>query len=47
MRGSGGIAVVNVDMNKDTQGKWEYSYLIVDVRSGSSPPQRLNIISPR
>jgi len=47
MRGSGGIGVVNVDMYKDTEGKWEYSYLIVDVRSGSSPPQRLNIISPR
>eukprot|EP00879_Flechtneria_rotunda_P028367 GHRR01030471.1.p1 GENE.GHRR01030471.1~~GHRR01030471.1.p1 ORF type:complete len:201 (+),score=50.19 GHRR01030471.1:395-997(+) len=47
MRGPGGVAIVNADMFKDNSGNWDYLYLIVDVKSGSSPPQRLNIVAPR
>lgn len=47
MRGPGGVALVNADMYKDGSGSWDFMYLIVDVRSGNSPPQRLNIIAPR
>jgi len=47
MRGPGGSALVNADMYKGEGGQWEYTYLIVDAVSGSSPPQRLNIIVPR
>jgi hypothetical protein len=47
MRGPGGVAVVNADMFKDSSGNWDYLYLIVDVKSGASPPQRLNIVTPK
>jgi hypothetical protein len=47
MRGPGGVAIVNVDMFKDAAGHWDYTYLIVDVKSGASPPQRLNIVAPK
>jgi hypothetical protein len=47
MRGPGGVAVVNADMYKDSSGSWDYMYLIVDVQSGRSPPQRLNIVPPK
>lgn len=47
MRGPGGVAIVNADMHKDASGSWDYLYLIVDVKSGSSPPQRLNIVAPK
>ena len=30
-----------------SSGEWEYSYLVADVATGSSPPQRLNIVMPR
>jgi hypothetical protein len=46
MRGPSGVALVSADMYKDGEGKWQYSYLIADVRSGNSQPQRINIISP-
>eukprot|EP00877_Chromochloris_zofingiensis_P000151 jgi/Chrzof1/10136/Cz04g30080.t1 len=45
LRGPGGRAVVDADMYKDSNGNWQYSYLIVDIQSGNSPVQRLNIIS--
>jgi hypothetical protein len=47
MRGPGGVAIVNADMYKDAGGHWDYMYLIVDVKSGHSPPQRLNIVPPK
>lgn len=47
MRGPGGVAVVNADMFKDSNGSWDYMYLFVDVQSGHSPVQRLNIVAPR
>lgn len=47
MRGPGGIAIVNADMFKDGSGSWDYMYLIVDVKSGQSPVQRLNIVAPK
>ncbi len=47
MRGPGGIAIVNADMFKDSSGSWDYMYLIVDVKSGQSPVQRLNIVAPK
>ncbi|KAF8073012.1 TIM21 [Scenedesmus sp. PABB004] len=47
MRGPGGVAIVNADMFKGPGGAWEYLYLIVDVKSGAAPPQRLNIVAPR
>ena len=47
MRGPGGSALVNADMYRTEGGAWEYTYLIVDVAAGGSPPQRLNIIMPR
>jgi hypothetical protein len=47
MRGPGGVAIVNADMFKSESGAWEYLYLIVDVKSGSSPAQRLNIVAPK
>lgn len=47
MRGPGGVAIVNADMFKDSSGSWDYMYLIVDVKSGQSPPQRLNIVPPK
>ncbi len=47
MRGPSGAALVNGDMYKDDNGKWQYTYLIADVVSGSSPAQRLNIIAPK
>lgn len=47
MRGPGGVALVSADMFKDSSSSWDYMYLIVDVQSGQSPPQRLNIIPPK
>lgn len=48
MRGPGGVAIVNADMFQDSSsGSWDYLYLIVDVKAGASPPQRLNIVAPR
>lgn len=47
MRGPGGVAIVNADMFKDSNGSWDYMYLIVDVKSGQSHPQRLNIVPPK
>lgn len=47
MRGPGGVAIVNADMFKDSSGSWDYMYLIVDVKSGQSHPQRLNIVPPK
>ncbi|KIZ04743.1 import inner membrane translocase subunit tim-21 Flags: Precursor [Monoraphidium neglectum] len=47
MRGPGGSALVNADMYKADGGAWDYSYLIVDVAAGGTPPQRLNIVMPR
>jgi hypothetical protein len=34
-------------MFKDGSGSWDYMYLIVDVKSGQSPVQRLNIVAPK
>jgi hypothetical protein len=47
MRGPGGVAIVSADMFKDSSGNWDYLFLTVDVKSGSSPPQRLNIVAPK
>jgi import inner membrane translocase subunit TIM21 len=47
MRGPGGVAIVSADMYKDSSGSWDYVYLLVDVQSGRSPPQRLNIVPPK
>lgn len=38
---------MNADMFKDSNGSWDYMYLIVDVKSGQSHPQRLNIVPPK
>lgn len=58
MRGAGGTALVSADMyrgggssssssDSSQQQQWEYSYLVADVATGGSPPQRLNIVMPR
>ncbi len=47
MRGPSGTGLVNADMHKDAQGKWAYTYLLVDVYAGSSQtPSRLYIVRP-
>jgi len=38
---------VNADMFKDSSGSWDYMYLLVDVKTHSSPVQRLNIVPPK
>lgn len=40
-------AQVHADMYKDKAGQWQYTYLLVDVYSGSSnTPSRVHIVSP-
>lgn len=47
MRGPSGTGQVHADMFKDSAGQWQYSYLLVDVYSGSSQtPSRIHIVSP-
>ena len=47
MRGPSGTGQVHADMYKDDQGQWQYTYLLVDVYSGTSQtPSRVHIVSP-
>lgn len=48
MGGPAGQAMVSADMYKDGGGQqWQYTYLIVDVKTNASQAvQRLNIVSP-
>jgi import inner membrane translocase subunit TIM21 len=48
MKGPSGTGLVNADMYKDSAGQWQYTYLLVDVYTGSSQnPSRLYIIKPQ
>lgn len=48
MKGPSGTGLVNADMYKDSvTGSWQYTYLLVDVYSGSSnSPSRVYIKRP-
>lgn len=47
MRGPSGTGQVHADMYKDPSGSWQYTYLLVDVYSGSSQtPSRIHIVAP-
>ncbi|GAX84722.1 hypothetical protein CEUSTIGMA_g12144.t1 [Chlamydomonas eustigma] len=48
MRGPSGTGQVHADMYKDAAGQWQYTYLLMDVYSGTSQtPSRVHIVSPR
>jgi hypothetical protein len=48
MKGPSGTGLVNADMYKDSAGHWQYTYLLVDVYTGSSQnPSRVYIIKPQ
>jgi import inner membrane translocase subunit TIM21 len=48
MRGPSGTGLVNADMYKDTSGRWQYTYLLIDVYGNTSPntPSRVYVIKP-
>ncbi len=50
MKGPAGTGLVNADMYRDplTKGEWAYTYLMIDVYSGSNQtPSRLFVVRPQ